>query len=211
MAKVFITGSSDGLGLMAARILIQQAHQVVLHGRNPERAEAALDAAPGAAHAVFGDLSEVEETWRVADQVNVLGRFDAGIHNAGVGYREPRRIDTPSGASHVFAINVLAPYILIALIERPDRLIYLSSGMHHRVRPRLNDMLSGPRGAGRARRPTPRASSTTWRSPSLSPGFGRKSYPMRSSPDGCRPRWAAQARRTICAKPLRTRNMLHRP
>ena len=62
MAKVFITGSSDGLGLMAARILIQQGHQVVLHGRNHERAEAALDAAPGAAHAVFGDLSEVEET-----------------------------------------------------------------------------------------------------------------------------------------------------
>ena len=119
MAKVFITGSSDGLGLMAAMILIQQAHQVVLHRRNPERAEAALDAAPGAAHAVFGDLSEVEETRRVADQVNALGRFDAVIHNAGVGYREPRRIDTPSGASHVFAINVLAPYILIALIERP--------------------------------------------------------------------------------------------
>ena len=125
MAKVFITGSSDGLGLMAARILIQQGHQVVLHGRNPECAETALDAAPGAAHAVFGDLSEVEETRRVADQVNALSRFDAVIHNAGVGYREPRRIDTPSGASHVFAINVLAPYILTALIERPDRLIYL--------------------------------------------------------------------------------------
>jgi NAD(P)-dependent dehydrogenase (short-subunit alcohol dehydrogenase family) len=126
---------------MAARILIQQGHQVVLHGRNPERAEAALDAAPGAAHAVFGDLSVVEETRRVADQVNALGRFDAVIHNAGVGYREPRRIDTPSCASHVFAINVLAPYILTALIERPDRLIYLSSGMHHGVRPRLDDML----------------------------------------------------------------------
>ena len=92
MAKVFITGSSDGLGLMAARILIQQGHQVVLHGRNRERAETALGAAPGAAHTVFGDLSEVEETRRVADQVNALGRFDAVIHNAGVGYREPRRI-----------------------------------------------------------------------------------------------------------------------
>ena len=141
MAKVFITGSSDGLGLMAARILIQQGHQVVLHGRNRERAEAALDVAPGAAHAVFGDLSEVEETRRIADQVNALGRFDAVIHNAGVGYREPRRIDTSSGASHVFAINVLAPYILTALIERPDRLVYLSSGMHRGVRPRLDDML----------------------------------------------------------------------
>jgi NAD(P)-dependent dehydrogenase (short-subunit alcohol dehydrogenase family) len=140
MAKVFITGSSDGLGLMAARILIDQGHQVVLHGRNPARAKAALAAAPGADRAVIGDLSEVEETKRVADQVNALGRLDAVIHNAGVGYREPRRIDTQSGASQVFAINVLAPYILTALIERPDRLVYLSSGMHHRVRPRLDDM-----------------------------------------------------------------------
>src|SRR6202042_1911292 len=97
MARVFITGSADGLGRRAATILIQQGHQVVLHGRNPERAEAALAAAPGAVQAVFGDLSEVEETRRVADQVNALGRFNAVIHNAGVGYREPRRIDTPSG------------------------------------------------------------------------------------------------------------------
>lgn len=141
MARVFVTGSSDGLGLMAARILIQQGHQVLLHGRNPERAKAALAAAPGAEHAVIGDLSDVEETRRMADQVNALGRFDAVIHNAGVGYREPQRIDTRNGAPHVFAINVLAPYILTALIERPARLVYLSSGMHRRVSPRLNDML----------------------------------------------------------------------
>jgi NAD(P)-dependent dehydrogenase (short-subunit alcohol dehydrogenase family) len=141
MARVFITGSSDGLGLMAARILIQQGHKVLLHGRDPERAKAALAAAPGAEHAIIGDLSDVEETKRVAGQVNGLGRFDAVIHNAGIGYREPRRIETQSGASQVFAINVLAPYILTALIERPDRLVYLSSALHHGVSPRLNDML----------------------------------------------------------------------
>jgi len=141
MAQVFVTGSSDGLGLMAARILIEQGHQVVLHGRDPERAKAALVAAVGAQGAVFGDLSEVEATKRIADQVNALGRFDAVIHNAGIGYREPRRIDTRSGAPHVFAVNVLAPYILTALIERPERLVYLSSVMHHGVRPRLDDML----------------------------------------------------------------------
>ena len=85
MARVFITGSSDGLGLMAARILIEQGHQVVLHGRNPERAKTALAAAPGAQSAVFGDLSDLEETKRVAGQVSALGRFDAVIHNAGIG------------------------------------------------------------------------------------------------------------------------------
>jgi hypothetical protein len=36
---------------------------------------------------------------------------------------------------------VLAPYILTALIQRPDRLVYVSSGMHHGVRPRLDDLL----------------------------------------------------------------------
>jgi NAD(P)-dependent dehydrogenase (short-subunit alcohol dehydrogenase family) len=41
----------------------------------------------------------------------------------------------------VFAVNVLAPYILTALIKRPDRLVYVSSGAHHGVRPRMDDLL----------------------------------------------------------------------
>ena len=77
----------------------------------------------------------------VAEEVNRLGRFDAVIHNAGIGYREPRRVKTEPGIPSVFAVNVLAPYVLTALIERPDRLIYLSSGMHHGVEPRMDDLL----------------------------------------------------------------------
>lgn len=69
-------------------------------------------------------------TRRVAEQVNALGRFNAVIHNAGVGYREPHRIETVDGLEHVFSINVLAPYLLTALITPPERLVYLSSGMH---------------------------------------------------------------------------------
>jgi NAD(P)-dependent dehydrogenase (short-subunit alcohol dehydrogenase family) len=61
------------------------------------------------------------------------------IHNAGVGYREPRRL-TEDGLEHVFAVNVLAPYLLTALIDRPKRLIYLSSGMHRSGEPRLDDL-----------------------------------------------------------------------
>ena len=53
MARVFITGSSDGLGLMAARLLIDQGHEVVLHGRNEGRSRDALAAAAGA-----GELSQ---------------------------------------------------------------------------------------------------------------------------------------------------------
>ncbi len=56
----------------------------------------------------------------MAEQANKLGRFDAVIHNAGVGYREtPHK--TADGLPHVFAINVLAPYVLTALIEKPKR------------------------------------------------------------------------------------------
>ncbi len=141
MARIFITGSSDGLGLMAAKLLIEQGHQVLLHGRNDARRRDALAAAPGAEGAVAGDLATVAGATSVADEVNRLGRFDAVIHNAGIGYREPRRVETEPGVPSVFAVNVLAPYLLTALIERPDRLIYLSSGMHHGVVPRMDDLL----------------------------------------------------------------------
>jgi NAD(P)-dependent dehydrogenase (short-subunit alcohol dehydrogenase family) len=130
VSRVFITGSADGLGLMAARLLVGQGHDVTLHARNQVRAEEARAALPQAEHVVVGDLSSMEQTRAVAAQVNARGRFDAVIHNAGIGYREPRRAATADGLEHVFAVNVLAPYLLTALITRPSRLVYLSSGMH---------------------------------------------------------------------------------
>jgi NAD(P)-dependent dehydrogenase (short-subunit alcohol dehydrogenase family) len=72
--------------------------------------------------------------------VNKLGRFDAVIHNAGIGYRERTRVETEDGLPHVFAVNVLAPYLLTALIEKPDRLVYLSSGMHRSASAHLDDV-----------------------------------------------------------------------
>jgi NAD(P)-dependent dehydrogenase (short-subunit alcohol dehydrogenase family) len=141
MARVFVSGSSDGLGLMAARLLIEQGHEVVLHGRNEARSRDALAAAAGAQAAVSGDLSTIAGTRAVADEVNRLGRFDAVIHNAGIGYRETRHVETEPGVPSVFAVNVLGPYILTALIKRPKRLVYVSSGMHRGVRPRLDDLL----------------------------------------------------------------------
>jgi NAD(P)-dependent dehydrogenase (short-subunit alcohol dehydrogenase family) len=133
MANIFISGSSTGLGIMAARLLAQQGHEVVLHGRNSERAKAAKDSLPAARDVVIGDLSSIAGMRSVASQVNALGRFDAVIHNVGVGYME-RRILTEDGLPHVFATNTLAPYVLTSLIERPSRLVYLSSGMHQHVR-----------------------------------------------------------------------------
>jgi NAD(P)-dependent dehydrogenase (short-subunit alcohol dehydrogenase family) len=121
--------------------LIAQGHTVVLHGRNQARADEAMANAPGAAAAVVGDLARMREVQAIADAGNRLGRFDAVIHNAGVGYREPRRQETDAGLSHIFAVNVLAPYVLTALLQRPERLIYLSSGMHHRASVDFGDLL----------------------------------------------------------------------
>jgi NAD(P)-dependent dehydrogenase (short-subunit alcohol dehydrogenase family) len=130
VSRVFITGSADGLGLAAVRLLAGQGHEVVGHARSDSRAADLRQAAPGVAGVVAGDLSRADETRSVAGQVNALGRFDAVIHNAGVGYRSAHRVATADGHAQVLAVNVLAPYLLTALIERPARLVYLSSGMH---------------------------------------------------------------------------------
>jgi NAD(P)-dependent dehydrogenase (short-subunit alcohol dehydrogenase family) len=130
MSRIFITGSTDGLGLMAAALLLKDGHQVTLHARNEDRGTEVRTRLPGADAVVVGDLSAIEDMRGIAEQVNALGHHDAVIHNAAVGSQEPRRIQTADGLSHVFAINVLAPYLLTALITRPQRLVYLSSGLH---------------------------------------------------------------------------------
>jgi len=129
MRHVFITGSTDGLGRAAARALIDEGHQVVLHARSNDRARALADLAPRAAGLAIGDLASAAETRSLADQVNRIGRMDAVIHNAGV-YREGARGNTPEGHAKILAVNTLAPYLLTKLLDRPDRLVYLSSGMH---------------------------------------------------------------------------------
>jgi NAD(P)-dependent dehydrogenase (short-subunit alcohol dehydrogenase family) len=119
MTRVFITASADGLGRAAAGSLLEEGHEVVVHARSTERVAALHDLMERGAQAVIGDLSDQQQTRALADQVNRLGRMDAVIHNAGV-------ISGPQ----VLPVNVVAPYLLTALIERPDRLVYLSSGMH---------------------------------------------------------------------------------
>ncbi len=121
MARILITGSADGLGQMAATLLVSQGHEVVLHARSSDRAQQALHKVTGAENVLIADLSNMNETKALADQVNALGKFDVVIHNAGV-YQVPGKL--------IVAVNTLAPYILTCLIQRPKRLIYLSSGMH---------------------------------------------------------------------------------
>ena len=139
MSRIFITGSTDGLGRAAARVLMGDGHEVVLHARSRERASAFSDLVPCAAGVVIGDLSSAAETRELADQVNDIGRMDAVIHNAGV-FLEPSRSTTAEGHAKTLAVNTLAPYLLTALIDRPDRLIYLSSGLHRAGAGSLTDI-----------------------------------------------------------------------
>jgi NADPH:quinone reductase-like Zn-dependent oxidoreductase len=139
MARIFITGSTDGLGREAARQLLDGGHQVVLHARTKDRAAAIDDLASTGAQIVFGDLRSAEETRGIAEQVNALGRMDAVIHNAGV-YSVRERGATPEGHAVTFAVNTIAPYILTALIERPARLVFMSSGLHRNGEGSLRDI-----------------------------------------------------------------------
>jgi len=139
VSRIFITGSTDGLGRAAASVLMAEGHDVVLHARTLERAAALSDLAPDAAGVVIGDLSSAAGTRELADQVNGIGRMDAVIHNAGI-FLEPSRAATAEGHAKTLAVNTLAPYMLTALIDRPDRLIYLSSGLHHAGAGSLRDI-----------------------------------------------------------------------
>ncbi|KAF6802113.1 short-chain dehydrogenase [Colletotrichum musicola] len=128
MARILITGSSDGLGAVAANTLIKKGHQVVTHARSDARADDARAAVPGAEAVLVGDLSKVDGIKKLAADANVLGAFDVVIHNAGLfrgGYRK-----TDLGLPSVIAVNVMAPYLLTALIHKPKRIVYISSGLH---------------------------------------------------------------------------------
>jgi NAD(P)-dependent dehydrogenase (short-subunit alcohol dehydrogenase family) len=126
IARVLVTGSADGLGRAAAQTLLEQGHEVVVHARNRDRLTAVGDLLDRGAAAVVGDLSDLEETRDLTRDVNRLGRMDAVIHNAGV-----------LGGPHILPVNIVAPYLLTALIHRPQRLVDLTSGMHRSGRPSL--------------------------------------------------------------------------
>jgi NAD(P)-dependent dehydrogenase (short-subunit alcohol dehydrogenase family) len=140
LARIFITGSSDGLGLLAGNHLAELGHEVVLHARNGTRADETRRASPLAAAVIEGDVGTFAGAKLVADKANDMGVFDAVLHNVGVGYQDSRRLETLDGVPLIFAVNVMAPYLLTALMHRPRRLVYLSSSMHLQAKPDVSDL-----------------------------------------------------------------------
>ena len=203
MASVFITGSADGLGRLAAQRLVTLGHDVVLHGRDRQRAQDAMRAVPGARTALVGDLASIEETRALAEQANAAGLFQAVIHNAGVqsihnaGVYRPNapRLETVDGLENTFAVNALAPYLLTALIASPQRLVFLTSELHEVVN-RTSATCSGVTGAGADLRRTQTRNCLSLRSHSVSHGVGLTSYRTPSIPGGFPPGWAAPKPRT---------------
>ncbi|CAK7222100.1 hypothetical protein SBRCBS47491_004755 [Sporothrix bragantina] len=145
MARIFITGSTDGIGLLTAKKLVADGHQVVLHARSQKRAADAQAACPGAEAVLVGDLSNLAETKALAAEASSLGsgKFDCVIHNAGVYRGQDNAVSKDTGFPRLFVVNTLAPYVLVALMPPPARLVFVSSSMHYGGRPRLDTM---PRG-----------------------------------------------------------------
>jgi NAD(P)-dependent dehydrogenase (short-subunit alcohol dehydrogenase family) len=131
MATVLVTGSADGIGRQTAHDLVAGGHRVVLHARSDRRAREVLAAVPGAAGVVVGDLASLAQTRAMAASAAGHGPYDTVVHNAGISRAgADSRAVTGDGLEETFQVNVLAPYLLTALMPRPPRLVYLASGAH---------------------------------------------------------------------------------
>ena len=127
--RVFVTGSTDGIGRETARQLLEGGHEVVAHARSAARAEHVQAVLPALTDVLVGDLSSLEQTRGLAGAASAAGPFDAVIHHAGVGGGARERTETADGLERIFQINTVAPYLLTALMPRPARLVYLTSGL----------------------------------------------------------------------------------
>lgn len=108
--RILITGSTGGVGQLAAAYLLKRGHFVVAHARNDQRAAD-----------VRRDLLDLEQTRVLAEQINALGGFDVIVHNAG---------EYGLSDAELLNANSLSPYLLTALVTPPQQLSYLSSDQH---------------------------------------------------------------------------------
>lgn len=133
--RILITGSTDGIGLDAAEMLLAEGHTILLHGRNPAKLEKVvqrLSAAGGDGNIdqYVADLSSLAAVEKLAEAIaKNNSSLDVIINNAGV-YKPPGT-KTVDGLGVVFAVNTIAPYLLtkrlLHLIPSSGRVVNLSS------------------------------------------------------------------------------------
>lgn len=132
---ILITGSTDGIGLEAAKMLAKKGQRVLLHGRNPRKLEEAKSivsalAINGDVEGHIADLSNMDEVKNLAQSIFANhDSIDVLINNAGV-YKTPSSL-TSNGQDIRFVVNTVAPYLLtkrlLPLLGQSGRIINLSS------------------------------------------------------------------------------------
>jgi len=127
MARFLVTGSADGLGRATAEALLDAGHRVVVHARNASRGRTLAPLIARGAELVVADFAQRDEVLALADALNDAPALDGIVHNAGV-----------ISGTDLIPVNVVAPYLLTALVRSPERHVYLSSGMHRGGRPALD-------------------------------------------------------------------------
>ena len=140
---ILVTGSTDGIGLKTARALVSLGHNVLLHGRSPEKLESverALSAISdaGQVESYVANLSRMADVEALAKAVaEKHAELDVLINNAGV-FNTPNPV-TQDGIDVRFAVNTIAPYLLtkrlLPLLESSGRIINLSSAAQATVDP----------------------------------------------------------------------------
>jgi len=129
MSRILVTGSADGLGRLAAESLLNAGHNLVVHARNSGRATALRPLVDRGADIVVADFANPNDILGAVGELNNGRALDAVIHNVGVW----------SGRA-VMPVNIVAPYLLTALLPTPKRLVYLSSSSHYGGRPSVDDV-----------------------------------------------------------------------
>ncbi|WP_214766087.1 MULTISPECIES: SDR family NAD(P)-dependent oxidoreductase [unclassified Exiguobacterium] len=135
--NILITGATDGIGLETAKMLAEQGHTILLHGRNKKKLTAVCKTLKNSTIVPFvADLSRLIEVKRLAEQLShEVSRIDVLINNAGV-YGAPETV-TAEGLDIRFAVNTIAPYMLtkalLPLMSLSSRVINVSSAAQQEV------------------------------------------------------------------------------